>query len=275
MTPLRAVAVALAVSACGSPLAEPECRSLGSGRELCGPTHTSLTTEASDAAPVVQARLNGKPLRLIVDTGAEMTVISSTFLGAADQVVLRTHELCLGELCLRGEPVYAWETPFSSASADKTQGFIGMRTLKDFSLELDHGKRVMLTLGSAPCTGVDAPLGFTEYGIPTVPVSVASLPAKTHPIDSGSLFTVLSQATVDALPAAALGPSTPADLCTVDGCQSGVAQVAKLSEYCVASECETQLDVKFPVFDAVGASYLARRRIRFDFPGARLWSCSD
>jgi hypothetical protein len=59
----------------------------------------------------------------------------------------------------------------------------------------------------------------------------------------------------------------------VDGCQTGVAFTSELPSYCVGSQCESDLTVKYPVFDAVGMTFFARRRAMFDFSASALWFC--
>jgi hypothetical protein len=78
---------------------------------------------------VILARIDGKTARVLIDTGAQAPIVSSTFLGVSDAQWIRTHELCFGELCLRGEQVYAQDTEFSKPAAASINGFIGMRTL--------------------------------------------------------------------------------------------------------------------------------------------------
>jgi hypothetical protein len=254
--------------------ANDDCRYLDTGRELCGTSATAKVV-SSDGSPVVDARLNGKPVRLLIDTGAEMTVISSKFLGAPDRTVTAVDELCVGSLCLKKEPVYAWETPFSNAEGADSHGFVGMRTLTDFSLSLDHGTSVGLVFGASPCAGDSVPLTFTAQGTPLVSASADGQAAADTPVDTGSVYTLLGQSTVDALPPASVSPSTPSSLCTVDGCQDSGAFIASLPSYCVGSVCETGLDVKFPVFDAVGMSFLSQRTARFDFPDKQLTFCAE
>ncbi len=257
-------------AACGSE-AEPQiCVQLDERRTRCG-DEVVLTSISGTDAPIVQARLNGKPIRLLVDTGAEMTVISSSWLEVPDQVLTRAKSLCFGELCLRGEPIYAWETPFSSAEPEGINGFVGMSTLELFTLSFD-GDSIELAAGSAPCPGSPVPLTFTDYGSPRVDVTVAELSFPGTVIDTGALFTLLSDGTVQALPPSTLTNSEPSEVCTVNGCTPG-AFVSNLSRYCVAHRCIDQLPVKHPVFDAVGMSFLAQTPVSFDFPGATLSFC--
>jgi hypothetical protein len=43
--------------------------------------------------------------------------------------------------------------------------------------------------------------------------------------------------------------------------------------YCVFDTCEDNVPVKYPVFDAVGSSFLFLRRTAFDFPDSSIVFC--
>ncbi len=249
------------------------CVTLSGSRRVCGAKSVRVPLISSDGSARVAASVDGQAIELLLDTGAESTVLSSTLLGSADQVVTRVSELCIGELCLENEEVYAWETIFSTASGPGPAGFVGMRTLREFGFELDSGAYAGLSLGQPSCAGTATPLAMNEYGIPSVEVTPHTLPTSSMTIDTGATYTLLSQASVDGLDPASLEPQAPAPLCTVNGCQDGVAFTASLPSYCVGVTCESNLGVKFPAFDAVGMTFFARRRVLFDFADALLWFC--
>jgi predicted aspartyl protease len=216
--------------------------------------------------------VNGQAVELLLDTGAEATVLSPGLLGVADETLGSAEEICFGEMCLQNEPIYAWETPFSSASGEGPSGFIGMHTLKELRFELD-GTQATLALGGGACSGTSVELVFSEFGIPMVDVTAHTLPVASIPIDTGATYTLFSQATSDAL-GVALEPKEPAPLCTVDGCQPNGAFTSLVPSYCIGSECETDVSVKFPAFDAVGMTYFARRHVQFDFSDSLLRFCT-
>jgi hypothetical protein len=268
-----AVVLALVFLGCsGSSEDEQEsCVTLESTRRVCGDKSVTLPFSSSDGSARVNARVNGKAVELLLDTGAEATVLSPSLLGVANETLASADEICFGALCLQNEPVYAWETPFSSASGDGPSGFVGMHTLKELRFELD-GSVALLELGGDACSGTSVPLVFNQYGIPMVDVTAHTLPSASIPIDTGATYTLFSQATSDALDAA-LEPKEPAPLCTVNGCQPNGAFTSLVPSYCVGTECETDVPVKFPAFDAVGMTYFARRHVQFDFSASSLWFC--
>lgn len=248
------------------------CVTLESTRRVCGEKSVTLPFTSNDGSARVSARVNGEAVELLLDTGAEATVLSPGLLGVADETLASADEICFGELCLQNEPVYAWETPFSTSIGDGPNGFVGMHTLGELRFEID-GANARLALGGESCSGTSVPLVFDQYGIPSVDVTAHTLPTASVPIDTGATYTLFSEATATALDAA-LEVKEPAPLCTVNGCQPTGAFTSVVPSYCVGSECETNVPVKFPAFDAVGMTYFARRHVAFDFAGSKLWFCA-
>jgi hypothetical protein len=249
------------------------CRNLDNGIPLCGPASVEVPLEPGSTSPVILARIDGRDVRVLIDTGAQAPIVSSTFLGVSDAQWIRTHELCFGELCLRGEQVYAQDTEFSKPDPDSINGFIGMRTLRHFIVEFEHDKSVRFSQGTSACNGDSNPLTFSEFGIPLADTRVDGHASTGVTIDSGSTFTLLSPTTLAELDPYVNDQSQVADLCTVDGCMSGVARTSTLAAYCVFGSCQEHVPVKFPVFDAVGSSFLFLQRTAFDFPESRLVFC--
>ena len=249
------------------------CRDLDHGIPLCGPTSVQIPLEPGSSSPVILARIDGRMARVMIDTGAQAPVISSTWLGVSDKQWLRTRELCFGELCLRGEQVYAEDTEFSQAAPASLNGVIGMRTLRHFIVELDHGGSVRLTQGGQACAGKRWPLTFGPEGTPFADVSIDGHPFPAVAVDSGSTFTLLSQPSLGALDAYVMDHGQVADLCTISGCMTGVARTSTVAEYCVFDSCQQQVPVKYPVFDAVGSSFLFLGHTAFDFPQGSIVFC--
>jgi hypothetical protein len=222
---------------------------------------------------VILARIDGHEARVLIDTGAQAPIISSSWLGVTDAQWVRTHELCFGELCLRGEQVYAEDSQFSQPDAASINGFIGMRTLRHFIVEFDHENGVRFTQGASACTGASHAITFGAEGTPFADVSVDGHDFPSVTIDSGSTYTLFSQASLSQLEAYVSDGSQVADLCTINGCMTGVARTSTVNEYCVFGACQERVPVKFPAFDAVGSSWLFLRDTAFDFPGSSIVFC--
>lgn len=249
------------------------CRDLDNGNPLCGPTSVQIGLEPDSSSPVIMARLDGRPLRVLIDTGAEAPIISSSWLGSSDRQWLRTKELCFGALCLRGEQVFAQDTEFSQPDESRINGFIGMRTLRHFIVEFERSSSVRFTHGAEACVGDRRPLTFGAAGTPFVDISIDDHEFPGITVDSGSTYTVLSEASTAQLGPYLTNQSELADLCDIHGCKTGVARTSQVAEYCVFDTCEQDLPVKYPVFDAVGSSFLFLRRTAFDFPDSSIVFC--
>ena len=257
----------------GTPSQANGCRALDNGIPLCGPNSVQIPVEPGSSSPVILARINGRAARVLIDTGAQAPVISSSWLGVSDAQWLRTEELCFGELCLHGEQVYAEDTEFSQPAVPRINGFIGMRTLRHFVVEFQHDDSVRLSQSAASCQGSKSPLVFGPQGTPFATVSVDGHTLPHVAIDSGSSFTLLSETSVAQLDGYVTENSQTADLCTVNGCMAGVAHTSAVTRYCVFDSCQADVPVKYPVFDAVGSSFLFLRHTAFDFPNSNLIFC--
>jgi hypothetical protein len=266
---------ALGALACSGAASDDKssCRNLDNGIPLCGPTSVQIPLEPGSSSPVILARIDGREARVLIDTGAQDPIVSSSWLGVTDAQWLRTQELCFGDLCLRGEQVYAQDTQFSQPAADGINGFIGMRTLRHFVVEFEHGNSVIFKQGEGACAGSRNPLTFGPEGTPFADISIDGQVFPQVTIDSGSSDTVLSQSTVNLLAGYVTAQSQVADLCTVNGCMTGVARTSTVDSYCVFGACQASVPVKYPVFDAVGSSYLFLQHTAFDFPGAAIVAC--
>jgi hypothetical protein len=75
-------------------------------------------------------------------------------------------------------------------------------------------------------------------------------------LDSGSKYTLLSQETADKI-TYLKDNEQPAQGCSVKGCKDGffTSTVRKL---CVGDDCLDNVEVKYPVWDALGMSFLGK-----------------
>jgi hypothetical protein len=250
----------LATVGCGD-----DCREIGGGHRACGARSARTPITGSDGSFVVSGRINGQKAQLLVDTGAEMTVVSSQLLSVTDQSSRWLDELCLGDYCLGNEPIYAWETPFSSMAEGTSQGFVGMSTLGHLGIRIAFGKE--LTIGDVHdgCTGHSIALTLSDVGVPLAPVTFDGTDAGKVTLDTGATRSILDQATVDRLGGYLKEQAVPAASCTVAGCTDQSAYLGRIRELCLGDVCSHNLEVKFPAWNAVGANWFAEHDVRFDF----------
>ncbi len=248
--------VSLSVSA----LSCNPCEPLLDAGTLCGDKSTSLPVlERFEGYPVVQGSIDGVPANLLIDTGASGPVISAKFLGRPSEAWAWV-DLCLGPLCLDAIHVWSKDTTFSQPGREDINGVIGMRVLQHFVLELDHA--LTLTMGRARslCEGDVQPIQWRE-GRPYVRVLVDGVEQWVL-LDTGAFYTLLSQQTSQAIHY--LGEhAQETSGCDVVGCKDSGNFVSTLRQYCVGQSCTTDLPVKYPVWDALGMSYLKRYAFSF------------
>ncbi|HVU04322.1 MAG TPA: hypothetical protein VHE30_21335 [Polyangiaceae bacterium] len=268
-----AFALMLVGCSSGPPADDRTCLTRPDRRTVCGPP--AVTLAANDAKGfVVDGSIDGKPAHLLVDTGAERTVLSAKLLGAEDQSgVIST--FCAGDVCFR-ESVWAWDTLFSSDDPDGYNGFIGMSTLADLVVGVEPGDptRIELQARGDACSGTAVDLDYTDRGIPLGAGAIDGEAVTPLPIDSGSLYT-----TIGGAHAASLSTETEdvsdATLCTVNGCDTRVSVGTFTGQFCLFDRCPSSVPVKYPVADVVGASFLKQFRLDFDFPNHRLVFCDE
>jgi len=255
---------------------DEECAELADGVRACGPSQLQVPlTQEDDQAFTVEVTVDGHEGLMLVDTGAEATVVSSSLLSVADQTMTRVGEICIADLCIRDEAAYAWDTPFSTDASGELNGFFGMRLLHHFGLRFEHGRSLTIRRGGTACRGTPKPLDFSEHGIARIGAEVDAASFDQVALDTGSAYSVLSQATADQLGDDLGAGAEPASICTVDGCEESGAFIASVERYCVAGVCAQDVAVKYPVWDAVGCTYFSRFDLEFDFPSATLWFCDE
>ena len=254
---------------------DDDCEDLSDGVRACGPSQVRVPLVEGDQAFTVEVTIDGRAGLMLVDTGAEATVISSSLLGVEDQTMTRVAELCIADLCIEDEAAYGWDTPFSTDDRGELNGFLGMRLLRHFGLRFDHGRSLTIRRGGTACGGTPHPLHFSEYGIARLGVQLDTESFDDVALDTGSAYSVLSQATADRLGETVEAGAQPASVCTVEGCSESGAFVSSVGQYCVAGVCAQDVSVKYPVWDAVGCTYFSRFDLDFDFPDATLWFCDE
>ncbi len=226
--------------------------------------------------PVVEARIEGRPARILMDTGASSIVVSAALLGLRDRAWHTLAELCIGELCIDEATVWAEDNQLVTATPGDLQvhGLIGMSLLRYGVLELDHGRTIRFGFRDEVCAGTAIPVSFDDSGRPLAAAAIDGAGLGPVLLDSGALYTVLADQTVDRLAPYLRDSAMPTTACDVSGCNQS-ASLGLLREVCVGTQCEQMVDVKFPVWDAIGNSFLTRGRYAFHPHASELVRCAD
>lgn len=248
------------------------CVRLAEGR-VCGATRVELDVEHPAGWPVVEGRVNGEPVRLLIDTGAGGHMVSSTLLGVTDDTWVRVRELCAGALCVEDALVWARDTELTQPQpgADRVHGLIGTPLLSQAVLRLQRGERLGIDLEGGGCDGTPLPMGQDEFGRPTVPLALGGLQLPDTVVDTGSLYTLLSDEQASTL-VPPLGQLREDTICTIDGCAPG-AMVGVAERACVGGLCEDGVPIKYPGATVVGATFFARADYALNLRSDTLTRC--
>jgi predicted aspartyl protease len=224
--------------------------------------------------PLVEGTVNGRPVRLLIDTGTSATIVSATFLGVAPDAGTRLESLCLGALCWRQLAIWAADTLFSRPEADAINGIVGMSPLAQYVVQLDHGRTLTLSATADPCDAPAQPLTLNADGVPLLPASADGQNLGDVLLDTGARYTLLSAA-VAAQSAYLAAGALETGACSIDGCTTSGSFVSTLRHFCAGASCLDQVAVKYPAWNAVGGTFLRRVRMVADFPRRTVAFCQD
>src|SRR5208337_4662908 len=164
----------------------------------------TVPLDSTHGRPLVDAEVNGDPVRLIVDTGAETTLLTSA---AAERLGVpatgtTVHSLAIGELVLRNLPVVVdSDSENSGPSLGKVaDGILGLDVLSHFDVDLDMPNGRITFYRARMCEGgrpdwtlayatLDAEVSARLHLIVPVGLDNQTLSAT---VDSGSDSTVLA-----------------------------------------------------------------------------------
>jgi hypothetical protein len=258
---------------------ETDCQSLptrSTGRvgALCGADSVTLPVLAKFKSPVVEAVVDGQRVNLLFDTGSSAPLVySAKRLGRTTDAWLNV-DVCLGAMCFRGVDTWAHDSPFSTDKEDDVAGFLGMPALVNLVLEVDHLNTVSLTRSAAPCVGVSHPVTLDGSLRPFLSASVDGREFSAPVLlDTGAMYTVLGTGSVGLLGAYVHEHEQRKEGCTLLGCVPNSELNSVVHEFCVEGHCAQDVEVNYPVWDAVGDSYLSRFRVSYDFPNRRVTFC--
>ena len=263
-----ALVAALFTSSCGS-----NCLELGTAGSVCGEREATMPILSDgQGMPVVAGTLDGAPIRLLLDSGASRTILSATLLGTKVEGYRSVGSLCIGTLCLSDATVWARDSVFSAPDVGAINGLIGMDVLGAFLVELDHGQSVSFSPKAGACAGIALPLSRDADGRPMVDASLDGQSLGAILLDTGALYTLFATATAAKAPYLS-DSAVAATGCSINGCTDGQYFTATARQVCVGDVCMSDVPVKYPVWDAIGDSFLFQRRVDLDVPRGRLIFC--
>jgi hypothetical protein len=240
--------------------------------ELCGSiTEVSLPVVHADGWAVVDGSIDGRPARLLIDTGAGATFASASLLGVEGARWQPVSEICLGDLCITGTVVWAEDSEITPADPgpDRVHGIVGTNLLRDAIVELDRGTSIRVAFGGDPCEGEEVALTIDEHARPFAPTTVQGVALGDTLVDTGSLYSLLRADDVAAV--GGIGPTEAVELCNIERCRP--AELGRVTELCVDGLCEADVAIKTPGGNVVGDSFFNRSRYAIDIAGRRMTRC--
>jgi len=148
---------------------------------------------ASDAPlPVVEVRIDGRPARLLVDTGAIETILDRSFAGAGDTKWIS--ELALGSFVLKDVPAFVRDlSPLARSLQTELDGIVGVEVLRRTHATLDYveGWLVVHADPAAPERGAtDVPFHVFRGRYLSMPVAIEGHEPAPFLVASGGTFAV-------------------------------------------------------------------------------------
>lgn len=224
--------------------------------------------------PIVDVIIGGRSVRGLIDTGASVVVVSPELgFGRKGEYVILP-ELCLATDCTENLVVWSQESDFWQES--QIEVIVGMSILKHRVVIQDHLKSIELNPKESACLAFKevVPLSFDASGRPLLTAQIGSKNFKDVLLDTGAVYVLLNQESIDKLTPNSVFDITPSEGCSFTNCNEQVQQ-GILSELCIEGHCEQQIEAKFPVFNAIGNAFLKRVKIKMDFPKSQLVFCQD
>ena len=220
--------------------------------------------------PIVRGTIDGRPARMLIDTGASATIVSAALLGVPPDQGTRT-TVCLGPVCWSQLGVWAADTPFSQPPPAPIQAVLGINPLGGQVIDLDHGRTLALW-AEAPRCGTHQPLGLDDEGRPMLEARLDDQPLGPVLLDSGARYSLLDAGS--AASASYLAEqATETGACSIDGCTSGGSFVSVARKLCAGDHCLADVEVKYPAWNAIGGSFLRRVRLIADLRRATAQLC--
>ena len=220
--------------------------------------------------PIVPATIGDEELFVLLDSGAVTTIISSSFLGETDKVQVSFNEFCLEDLCFGLNRGYAWDTLFSNTDPNGfgIQGVVGMGMLRYFVFDLEYGESAALFKKGIRCEGYEMPLRYDSENRPVVDVLIDGMPLENVLLDTGAVYCLV--ANEELLEQYVRENEIESVGCSINGCSNKF--LSSVSEFCVFDVCES-VEIKYPVFNAVGNSFFSKFHVQFDFVADSMIFC--
>lgn len=241
---------------------------------VCGSLHADAKFLASDGWPVIQGNVENRDVVLLLDSGASHNMLYGPKFGLRPGTLWTVDRVCVNEMCVEDVPFTVSDAQIlNGAGADDPQVILGVPFLSGMVITFDHARKIHINAEPHVCPGEAIALTPGASGRPHLDITINGEAFPRVLLDTGAARTVLSAEDAEALQPGLRAHEQPTEICTLTQCQHGY--LSQVREICVGDVCEQDVEVKYPVWTAVGMSFLGKDRYALAVGKHQLVRCAS
>lgn len=223
------------------------------------------------AVPVIKVFFDeGLELDMLVDTGANVTIVPESLFGSLQSGSVLIPAMCLQNgICFRNVPVLTANSAFTQDRHGYFNGIIGMDLLAWFDLSIDYknGKVYFSDIqGSPSLDQVNVPFVYNN-SIPHTSIDLDGRHYNSIVLDTGSAYTRITPAMYDAL---SVKPDILFETVTYNFNNQETVSYVDLDNYCLGDACPLEVLSQIGDWPAVGGSFFREYLTTFKFNERRV-----
>jgi len=223
------------------------------------------------AVPVIKVLFDeGLELDMLVDTGANVTIVPESLFDSSQSGKVRIPKMCLQNgICYRNVSVLTADSAFAQDRQGYFNGIIGMDLLAWFDLSIDYknGKVYFSDIQGSPSSDqVNVPFVYSN-SIPHTSIDLDGSHYNSIVLDTGSAYTRIIPAMYDAL---TVKPDILFETVAYNFNNQEMVFYIDLNNYCVGDACSSKILSQIGDWPAVGGSFFREYLTTFKFSEHRL-----
>jgi len=223
------------------------------------------------AVPVIKVLFDeGLELDMLVDTGANVTIVPESLFDLSQSGKVRIPQMCLQNgICYRNVPVLTADSAFTQDRHGYFNGIIGMDLLAWFDLSIDYknGKVYFSDIQGSPSSDqVNVPFVYINL-IPHSSIYLDGMDYNSIILDTGSAYTRITPAIYDAL---TVKPDILFETVTYNFSNQETVSYVDLDNYCLGDACLSEVLSQIGDWPAVGGSFFREYLTTFKFSERRV-----
>ncbi len=234
------------------------------------PMRLMLELKKGTDLPIVDASIGDIPIKALIDTGSSAVVVSSSLLHRKDGETIFLPKICFHNLCFNEVRTLVKDTAFSNMG--EIQAIIGMPILQHLVVEHDGLRSVTLLRAMPACKGRSYAMQPDKFGRPHIAIHLDDQRVDDFLIDTGAARTLLDASTISRLQTYVTAQAQPDKGCSFSSCDEKVLS-SMIKQVCIADQCTDDVAIKYPVWNALGFSFLEHFRFAMDFVRQEIIFC--